>query len=69
MIKCTQEYKFIIVVIIMANSELETLKNEIEELRQEINTYIQYPEIFKDELLEASQKIDILINKYILLIK
>lgn len=53
----------------MANSELETLKTEIEELRQEINTYIQYPEIFKDELVESSQKIDSLINKYIFLSK
>lgn len=54
-------------VIIMTKNELETLKNEIEELRQEINTYIQYPDIFKDELIEASQKIDLLINKYIIL--
>ena len=38
----------------MANSELETLKTEIEELRQ---------------LIEASQKIDVLINKYIFLSK
>lgn len=53
----------------MANSELEALKTEIEELRQEINTYIQYPEIFKDELVEASQRIDLLINKYITLSK
>ncbi|MEG2353623.1 MAG: aspartyl-phosphate phosphatase Spo0E family protein [Clostridium sp.] len=53
----------------MANSKLETLKTEIEELRQEINTYIQYPEIFKEELIESSKKIDILINKYIFLSK
>ena len=56
-------------VIIMTKNELETLKNEIEELRQEINTYIQYPDIFEDELREASQKIDLLINKYIILSK
>lgn len=56
-------------VIIMTKNELETLKTEIEELRQEINTYIQYPDIFKDELIEASQKIDLLINKYITLSK
>lgn len=53
----------------MANSKLEALKIEIEELRQEINTYIQYPEIFKEELIESSQKIDVLINKYIFLSK
>ena len=38
-------YKFVIVVIIMANNELEALKNEIEAVREEINTYIEYPEI------------------------
>ena len=53
----------------MANSKLEALKTEIEELRQDINTYIQYPEIFKEELIESSQKIDVLINKYIFLSK
>lgn len=51
-------------VIIMTNNELDALKKEIENLRQEINTYIQYPEIFKEELIEASSKIDMLINKY-----
>jgi hypothetical protein len=49
----------------MVNSELEALKNEIEVLREEINTYIEYPEIFKEELVGSSNKIDILINKYI----
>lgn len=52
----------------MANCELETLKKEIEVTREEINTYIEYPEIFKDELIEASSKIDTLINRYISLI-
>jgi len=49
----------------MVNSELEALKKEIEVLREEINTYIEYPEIFKEELVDSSNKIDILINKYI----
>ena len=62
-------YKFVIVVIIMANNELEALKNEIEEVREEINTYIEYPEIFQEELVESSKKIDILINKYMYLSK
>ena len=57
------------VVIIMADKDLEVLKQEIEVLRDEINTYIEYPEIFKDELVETSSKIDELINKYIDLIK
>lgn len=51
----------------MTNRELEMLKKEIELLREEINTYIEYPEIFKEELVESSNKIDKLINKYMLL--
>lgn len=62
-------YKFVIVVIIMANRELDAIKKEIESLREEINTYIEYPEIFKEELVDTSNKIDILINKYIYLSK
>lgn len=57
------------VVMIMANNDAEVLKKEIEVLRDEINTYIEYPEIFKDELVESSNKIDILINKYMNLVK
>ena len=49
----------------MDKSELEALKKEIEEVRELINTYIEYPEILKDELIESSQKIDMLINEYI----
>lgn len=49
----------------MDKSELEALKKEIEEVRELINTYIEYPEIFKEELVESSQKIDMLINEYI----
>ena len=49
----------------MVNSELEALKKEIEVLREEINTYIEYPDIFKEELVDSSNKIDVLINKYI----
>lgn len=60
---------FLTVVIIVANKDLDVLKKEIEVLRDEINTYIEYPEIFKDELIETSNKIDELINKYMSLIK
>ncbi|MCC3866005.1 aspartyl-phosphate phosphatase Spo0E family protein [Terrisporobacter petrolearius] len=49
----------------MDKSELEALKKEIEEVRELINTYIEYPEIFRDELVESSKKIDMLINEYI----
>ena len=47
----------------MEINELETLKKEIEEVRELINTYIEYPEIFKDELVESSNRIDMLINE------
>ena len=53
----------------MENNELEMIKKEIEEVREQINTYIKYPEIFEEELTEASKQIDILINKYIHLSK
>lgn len=49
--------------------ELESIKSEIEELREELNTYIEYPNIFKDELILSSKKIDELINKYMTLEK
>ena len=49
----------------MANRELEILKGQIDELREQIHAYMEYPEIFKDELIETSSKIDELINKYI----
>lgn len=52
-------------VVFMDKNELEALKKEIEEVRELINTYIQYPEIFRDELDESSKKIDLLINEYI----
>ena len=53
----------------MENKQLEALKKEIEHLRDLINTYIEYPEIFKEELVESSEKIDLLINEYIKLSK
>ena len=53
----------------MTKNELVLLKKEIEALREEINTYIEYPDIFKDELVSTSNKIDQAINKYIQLTK
>ena len=52
-------------VVDMIKVDLDKIKDEIEALREEINRYIQYPDIFKEELVETSQKIDILINKYV----
>ncbi|WFD11200.1 aspartyl-phosphate phosphatase Spo0E family protein [Tepidibacter hydrothermalis] len=49
--------------------KLEELKRDIEELREEINRYIEYPDIFKEEILSTSQKIDICINEYLKLQK
>lgn len=51
----------------MENSELDILKEEIDALREQMHTYMEYPEIFKQELLESSNKIDMLINEYIAL--
>lgn len=51
----------------MANRDLNTLKEEINALREQIYAYMEYPEIFKDELLESSKNIDTLINKYMTL--
>lgn len=51
----------------MANSELEILKQEINALREQLYAYMEYPEIFRDEILESSSKIDVLINKYMAL--
>lgn len=50
----------------MINTEMELLKKEIEKVREEINAYIEYPEIFKEELVDSSKKIDELIYKYYL---
>jgi len=52
-------------VVNMIKADLDKIKEEIESLREEINRYIQYPDIFKEELVETSQKIDILINEYL----
>ncbi|AUN13036.1 hypothetical protein JGS6364_22241 [[Clostridium] sordellii] len=49
----------------MTKNEMVLLKKEIETLREEINTYIEYPDIFKEELVSTSNKIDEAINKYI----
>ena len=51
----------------MANIELEMLKQEIDALREQMHAYMEYPEIFRDEILESSIKMDILINQYVVL--
>ena len=50
----------------MVNSELEMLKQEIDALREQIYAYMEYPEIFRDELLESSTSPDnIIFTSYI----
>ena len=49
----------------MANSELDILKGEIDALREQMHAYMEYPEIFKDELLESSNKIDSALNRIV----
>ncbi|MDR0880341.1 MAG: aspartyl-phosphate phosphatase Spo0E family protein [Clostridioides sp.] len=48
----------------MITNQMEKLSTEIESVRDRLNKYIEYPEIFKDELVETSKKIDKLMNKY-----
>jgi len=45
--------------------ELKAIKKEIEELRENINRYIEYPDIFEEELLKTSRQLDEYINEYI----
>ncbi|SHH02382.1 aspartyl-phosphate phosphatase Spo0E family protein [Tepidibacter thalassicus] len=49
----------------MKNDSLVMLKENIEDLREEINRYIEYPDIFKEEILLTSRRIDELINEYL----
>ncbi|KXZ40321.1 Spo0E like sporulation regulatory protein [Alkalithermobacter thermoalcaliphilus JW-YL-7 = DSM 7308] len=46
-------------------TKIEEIRREIEDLREEINRYVQYPDIFKEELESTSMKIDSLINEYL----
>lgn len=39
-------------------------KEEIEDIRSELNRYMEYPDIFKEEIEETSKILDELINNY-----
>ncbi|OPJ56367.1 aspartyl-phosphate phosphatase Spo0E family protein [Alkalithermobacter paradoxus] len=52
-------------VIYMKNENITVIRKKIEDLRDDINRYIEYPDIFKEELEETSSKIDSLINEYL----
>ncbi|MDR1774533.1 MAG: aspartyl-phosphate phosphatase Spo0E family protein [Clostridioides sp.] len=51
------------------NRQIKLLKDEIESVRSELDTYIEYPDIFQEELIISSKKINALINKYLILTK
>ena len=48
----------------MLGKEYEWLKEEIDMLRGELNSYVNYREIYKEEILKLSQKLDLLIVKH-----
>ncbi|AHM56905.1 hypothetical protein EAL2_c16100 [Peptoclostridium acidaminophilum DSM 3953] len=48
----------------MRTKELKAIKKKIEELREHINRYIEYPDIFEEELLTTSRQLDKYINEY-----
>lgn len=56
-------------VMNMGKDNLVVLKKGIEDLREEINRYIEYPDIFKEEILTTSKRLDELINEYLKLRK
>lgn len=45
--------------------KLERIKEKIESLREDINRYVQYPDIFKEEIDATSNRMNGLINEYI----
>ena len=49
----------------MSKNEITQLKNDIEDLREEVNRYIEYPDIFKEEIMSTSRRLDELINEYL----
>lgn len=51
-------------MIFLRTKELKAIKKEIEELREHINRYIEYPDIFEEELLTTSRQLDKYINEY-----
>lgn len=48
----------------MKESIMVKTKEEIEDIRTELNRYMEYPDIFKEEIEETSKVLDVLINKY-----
>lgn len=56
-------------VMDMGKNSVLVLKKSIEDLREEINRYIEYPNIFKEEIISTSRRIDELINEYLKLKK
>ncbi len=46
------------------DNKLDGIKKQIDEIRQEIYNYMEYPDIFEQEIMEASNRINELINEY-----
>lgn len=53
----------------MQGKEYEKLEEDIDILRNELNSYAKYREIYRDEILKISQELDILIVKHMRLKK
>lgn len=50
----------------MDKNHLSHIKEQIEILRDELNVFIEYPDIFSSEIEEYSDKINKLINEYMI---
>lgn len=50
----------------MDKNHLAHIKEQIEVLREELNVFIEYPDIFSSEIEEYSDKINKLINEYMI---
>lgn len=51
--------------VVLVEDRLERIKEKIESLREDINRYVQYPDIFKEEIDATSNRMNGLINEYI----
>lgn len=51
--------------VVLVEDKLERIKEKIESLREDINRYVQYPDIFKEEIDATSNRMNGLINEYI----
>lgn len=50
----------------MNENHILYIKTQIEMLREELNVFVEHPEIFSNEIKEYSEKINKLINEYMI---